>query len=428
MVVLGLACLVAAVLVGAWWWQTSRVAPVDLAGEQGRGAAADSTGGAGSGSKGPPEGPAPVSAPPPAIPEDRDALAPEIQRYLEAHEYPPHSGVLTAGSVDLLHPNRRFEREKPVPGSRGSSPADTFLWTADRLYYSGGETVRVRFAARRGGRPAPVSALLAQAWPEGGSGALGSPLPIALEPDGDAFVGSLPLIGSLGGHHGPIALAVNYQLSGGQPEEELIRVFATPEARIPARFTGSFRDRSEGGSLVVEVGIEVGAAGFYRIDANLRDASGEPVAFGHWKGDLDEKSGFVPIEFFGKVLHDAGAPGPYRVTEVRGYRFLDGRFPDRERMRDAESEFISRAWALADFSEAPYESEHLARMVALLQSDLDAGLSIERPPDAEAEPGGEVPPAAEAAAEEEVPPVAPAGPAEEPAAVQPGRSGGAARN
>ena len=383
-VVSGLVLFGIGALIAASWWLVSREdGPVEVA-EQSRMESTRETGS-------PPspvpdaaaEPPPPVSAPPPArIPEDRSTLPPEIQRYLAAHEYPPFSGVLRAGAIDLLQPNRRFEREKPVPGSSDSDTPDSFLWTADRLYYTGGDTVFVRFEAHRAGQPAPMTSLEATAEPEGGAGPIGSRIPLTLLPDGDAFVGSLPLVGSFGGHHGPIALTATYQLEGGRLEEERIRVFTTPAERIPARFTGSHGERVEAGSLVVEAGIDVTTAGFFRIDANLRDASGEPVAWGHWKGQLDEKSGFVPIAFFGKVLLDAGVPGPYQVTELRGYRFLDGQFPDRERMRDADTPFLTRAIDLAELSDAPYESEHLARMVELLQQDLDAGLTIDVPPDA----------------------------------------------
>ena len=332
-----------------------------------------------------PEPPPVAAAPPPPparLPRDRSTLAPEIQRFLASREYPPDSGRLGAGAVDLLFPNRRFEREKPVPGSRESGPPDTFLWTADRLYYSGGDRVQVRFAARRDDAPAPLRELQATAQAENAAGASGSRLEIPMQPLGDDFVGTLPLEGELWSHHGPIALVAHYQLEGGRPQEELIRVFTTPESRVPGRFTGEFTDRAEAGSLVIDVGLEVVEPGFFRIDANLRDAAGQPVAFAHWKGELLAGSGSVPLTFFGKVLVDAGRPGPYQLTELRGYRFLDGRYPDRERMRDHEGSFASQPYPLAHFSDAPHESEHLARMVGLLEADLEAGLSVDLPPEA----------------------------------------------
>jgi hypothetical protein len=187
---------------------------------------------------------------------------------------------------------------------------------------------------------------------------------VAVPDEGAAQRADLDLARSFPEHHGPILLEVRFALPGGEEQEDAIRILTTPIS--PARFTRHFRDDVRGGSLVVEVGIDVREAGFYRIDANLRDASGAPVAWAAFKGELLPSNGFVPLEFFGKAIRDAGVGGPYTLGELRGYRFLDGAFPEQERMRDHPGRWQTRAWDLGALSDAVWSSPDKERMVELL--------------------------------------------------------------
>jgi hypothetical protein len=129
------------------------------------------------------------------------------------------------------------------------------------------------------------------------------------------------------------------------------------------------------------------APGFYRFDANAFDAQGRPVAFASFKGELAKADRWVPFEFFGKALRDAGAEGPFTIRHVRGYRFLDGEFPDRERLRDQALVWTTAPYSAAAFSEEPYTSEHQEHMVELMLEDVAAGRSLDLPPLAGGEPG-----------------------------------------
>lgn len=314
-----------------------------------------------------------------------------VQRYLESNMVPPTSGRLTPGQVDLLEPNGRYEGHRPVPDTFGESPPATFLWTTDRYAYSGDEVVHARFELRRGEADAPPARLEAWAQAEGDAGALGDPVRLVFRADAGAWLADLDLARAFPEHHGAIVLGVRYALPEGADQEEAIRVFTTPLARIPARFTGSFRDAVRDGSLVVEVGIDVREAGFYRVDANLYAASGTPVAWAAFKGELGTSDGVVPLEFFGRVLREAGVPGPYQVGQVRGYRFVDARFPDRERLRDLPGRWTTSPFELLAFSDAVWTSAHKEQMVQMLLDDVRAGRSVEVPP--LAVPGAPVAPA-----------------------------------
>lgn len=320
-----------------------------------------------------------VAAPPePGAPA---ALPEAVERYLAATVYPPTSGRLEASAVDLLEPDRRYERRKPVPGAPGADPPVSFLWTADKYRYSSDEVVYARFEAVSGELPAEVHALVATAQPEGRAGAEGAATALRFRAEGDAFVADLDLSRDLADHHGPVALLARYDVADAGPQEETIRIFVTPVQRIPARFSGSFQDRMSDGSLVVDVGILVDEPGFYRVDANLF-AADEPVAWATFKGELGRSDGTLPLAFFGKTLRDAGKPGPYELRQLRGYLFRDGRFPDRLELRDFPGVFATRAWSLAEFSDEEWDGEHRRRMVELLLEDEQRGVSLDVPPEA----------------------------------------------
>jgi hypothetical protein len=124
---------------------------------------------------------------------------------------------------------------------------------------------------------------------------------------------------------------------------------------VPARFTGEFREGIENGSLLLEAGVEVRAAGWYVIDCNLYDADGYPLAWTRFKGALAAGAERVPLSFFGKVLRDAAAPSPYSIGELRGQRFVEGRDPDADLMPSYRGRYSTRPFPLTAFSDREWD-------------------------------------------------------------------------
>lgn len=311
-----------------------------------------------------------------AVAEPEEELPPQIQRYLEANVYPPTSGRLTADATDLLHPNQRYERPRPLDEDGDV----TFIFTADRYYYTGDETALVWLEVLEGRQPAEVEVYQATARAEEDGGPSGEPVDLGLTPsDGGRWSTALELAQAFPDHHGTILLEVAFQVDGGELHSEAIRIFSTPLDRVPAQFSGDFRDSVDDGSLLVEVGVDVHEPGFFRFDANLYDRNGEPVAFAVFKGDLEPGQNWLPLEFFGKVLRDQGAEGPYTVDQIRGYRFLEGQTPDQERLVDEIVTHKTSSYDAAAFSDAVYTSEHKERMVQLMLDDIEAGRSLDVP-------------------------------------------------
>ena len=106
----------------------------------------------------------------------------------------------------------------------------------------------------------------------------------------------------------------------------------------PARFTGQFDDDVVHGSLRVRVGIQVRQAGRYIVDANLYDRKEQPLAWTRRKVKLDEGKSMVELQFFGKVLRDTAAEGPYYVRQVRGMLVQAGEHLDTVYMKPFGSE------------------------------------------------------------------------------------------
>ena len=86
----------------------------------------------------------------------------------------------------------------------------------------------------------------------------------------------------------------------------------------------------------------------------------------------------MPIDFFGRLLRDIGASGPYQVGEIRGYRFMDGEYPDRERVA-ASGRFPTNDYALDAFTDE-FMDAHKTHMIDLLMEDVARGIAIEAPP------------------------------------------------
>lgn len=326
----------------------------------------------------------------PADPISWADLPEEVRRVLESTPYPPSSGRLTRGNDDLLYPNRRYERHRPIPDTLGPDPADVVTWrfTTDRWSYVGPEVAQVFLEVLRGDEPVAVDIVAASAAREGERGRTGTPEPVAFSRDGDRLVAELPLA-RFADHAGMILLEVQFEYAPGKLHSDELRIFSTPTSHVPGRVAGPIVDRVTDGSLVLDVPVDLATGGFYRFDANLYDANGEPVAFVSFKGELASGPQQIPLEVYGKVLSDAGVPGPYTVGELRGYRFLDGQYPDRELLPPVADGFSTQGWPPDVFTTEPHVSEHDLRMADLMLEDLAAGIPLPQPPVAQ---DGLVPP------------------------------------
>lgn len=293
-----------------------------------------------------------------------------LAAYLRASRYPPTSRPLTAAMDDLIHPNKRYETERPA----ADDPAVRFVLSADKTRVVGDEVLNAYLQVLRDGEPIAVDILRATASVDGARVAT-----LDFRGENGLYTSSVAPETFFDERTAVISYAVKFAYAPDLVEKASFDVMYTPEATIPARFTGWFRDYIDGGSLIIEAGIDVDVAGRYLIDCNLYDAEGTPVAWARFTDALAEGEQVVPLKFFGKVIVDSGARPPFHIGELRGKRHVPRRTPDKDAMPSFAGEYITRDYALTEFSSADWDSPFKRKKIRFLQSEIARGTPLSRP-------------------------------------------------
>jgi hypothetical protein len=285
-----------------------------------------------------------------------------LTAYKKANVYPPTSRPLSKDQLDLLQPNHRYEAMRLVDRDAHVR----FLFTADRYFLLGDDTLTATLAVERDGKPIAVRITQAYASVVDPVSHQEARVPVAYAPGAPltaVFAPSqLPLK-----RQAAITMAIEFDYATGKQAAHF-DVQYTPTTGIPARFTGAFTDAVERGSLVVHAGVAVTSPGHYVIDANLFDADDQPIAWARWKGDLEAGTQDAALAFFGKVLVDATAHGPFHIGQLRGAHYVPGMDPDLEQMPSFPGTYTTQAYPTEQFSDAEYDSPQKQRMIRLLSS------------------------------------------------------------
>jgi hypothetical protein len=310
----------------------------------------------------------PVVAPAPGRGHAGVSTDDPLTAYRKLNVYPPASRPLTREQTDLLRPGERHEQRRPTDADDGVD----FLFTADRYFVFGDEAIAPSLDVRRDGKPIPVTITQAFAAVIEPGNRAPARFPFELRggsPLRGAFAPSMMRLS----RQAAIGLYVEFDY-GGARQRARIEFQYTPSAGIPARFTGSFQDAAANGSLVVRAGVTVVRGGHYVIDCNLYDAEDRPVAWTRSKVELTESTREVELSFFGKVLTDQGARGPFKIGQLRGARFDPGRDPDLEQMPPYAGSYTTRAYPASAFSDAEYDSPDKQRMLRFLAEQQAKGV------------------------------------------------------
>jgi hypothetical protein len=297
-----------------------------------------------------------------------------LTAYRRANVYPPTSHPLTRDHDDLLHPNRRHETERPM-----DDDADTkFLFTADRYFVIGDQTLAAKLEVNKFGTPVPVqiTAAYAVVLDPSRPNAVAEQLPIAFTGSGATWssVFTPSTLGQLS-RQTTVGMYVEFETATARQHAHFDFQY-TPASGIPARFTGVFHDEVLDGSLVVHAGINVSRAGRYLIDCNIYDDNGEPVGWSRFKGNLAAGDAIADLSFFGKVITDANASGPFHIGELRGARFDPGNEPDLEQMPSFTGTYATDAYPTTAFSSADYDSPQKQQMIQLLSQEQARGVHL----------------------------------------------------
>ncbi|HEU4733163.1 MAG TPA: hypothetical protein VFT22_34960 [Kofleriaceae bacterium] len=364
-----IAIAVAALIIAATvWWHTSRV-PLEAAGTRvARPTPVTPAGPAASRAPTPTARVAPLQPPPvapyPAGGPPGVAHDDPLTAYRKANVYPPTSRPLTKDQLDLLSPNRRHETMHAADHGDGVS----YLFTADRYFVIADETLTATLDVRRDGVPIPVTITQAYAAVLDPVSHRDQPIPLSFAASGSILAATFAPAKLDLARQAAIGMYVEFD-DGTAKQRAHFDFQYTPARGIPARFTGAFSESIEAGSLVIRPGVEVTSPGHYVIDANLFDAADQPVAWSRFKGDLAAGAQQATLLFFGKVLVDAGAHGPFHIGQLRGARFVPGMDPDLEQMPPYGGSYTTGPYPTDTFSDAEYDSAEKQRMLELLGND-----------------------------------------------------------
>ncbi|HEX2689963.1 MAG TPA: hypothetical protein VHN14_25265 [Kofleriaceae bacterium] len=308
--------------------------------------------------------------PPPVTPYPERGVAgisidDPLTAYRKANVYPPTSRPLSKDQADLLSPNQRHEIVRPADHGLGVS----YLFTADRYFVVGDETLTATLEVRRDGKPIPVTITQAYAAVLDPVNHNEPPIPLAYAPRGPILASTFAPTKLALPRQSAIGMYIEFDHGAGTERAHFDFQY-TPEGGIPAQFTGVFRESLDAGSLVIHAGVEVRTPGHYVIDGNLFDAADQPVAWSRWKGELAAGIHDADLLFFGKVIIDQKAHGPFHIGQLRGARYAPGLDPDLEQMRSFAGSYTTQPYPTDAFSDAEYDSAEKRRMIELLGNDL----------------------------------------------------------
>jgi hypothetical protein len=121
-----------------------------------------------------------------------------------------------------------------------------------------------------------------------------------------------------------------------------------------ARLTGRWHDTLRKGHLNLEAELEVEEPGLFTLMAQVLGPNLEPIAWVKQTEKLGKGRGHITLEVFGKVLHDAGIDGPYRVRQVLLSRDHENS-ADYDPGETIEEAHRTRAYRASEFSPDIYE-------------------------------------------------------------------------
>lgn len=256
-----------------------------------------------------------------------------LEDYREWSQYPPNSRPLRADHIDVIEYRsiRTGVQNMPIKAN-GELRESGYACALEPEHHTvtEGESLRIFLYCLRSGDGARVKVRLTEARLEAKAGERRFTPPA---PEGN----DSGLHGDEQGGDGvytfvfrprpedwaSVYLTTNFTIAGdasGFTHSLRTQFFSSPVA--PARFTGAVTDRVEDGSLYANVELAVVKPGEYTIEANLF-AGDEPVGYARTDAKLASGRQTAELEFFGKVIADAGFAGPYRLVGLRAYLNTD---------------------------------------------------------------------------------------------------------
>ena len=117
-----------------------------------------------------------------------------------------------------------------------------------------------------------------------------------------------------------------------------------------ARVTGGYRDRLEQGHLLVEVEVDAFEEGDYYVFGSLYTDDDIPMGSAETTQHLSAGTHWMALQFFGRLVHDAGRDGPFRLAHVSVAKRT---FPLSQGV-DADPDYWTQRYPLSALATEPY--------------------------------------------------------------------------
>jgi hypothetical protein len=348
----------------------------------------------------PDEPPAPSSAAEEALPESIPAthfsdpsaraiavakLDETIKIYRETMTFPLSSRPADASNAHLTNWNRPISTGQPfaVDAAKRELRADARI---DRIFAAPGQAVAVAVTASYvdDGAPAALEEVDAELqWRD-------------RQANEWVLIERVPLQASgKGAWHGAVVPARVEALRGAIREVRIMAYVRSGEfarelsldfsyaVEQPVVVHGVVSDRIVSGSLELGLDVELTSAAPIGLNATLFAADGTTPIAVYDDRTFAKRAGrqIIPMQFFGKILHDRKLDGPYRLGAVHGYVYRQGQSPDQVFFDRADAPAMrTRAHAASSFSPDAYQSPDVAARIAHYEAIREAMRAGREPP------------------------------------------------
>jgi hypothetical protein len=150
--------------------------------------------------------------------------------------------------------------------------------------------------------------------------------------------------------------------------EERIAATSFLYSKPHAQLTGRYRDAVLDGSLVIEAEVDVVAAGRFHLEGTLYGGDGaQPIAWAQNAAELPEGLHWMPLSYYGLILHEKQIDGPYTLRYLALSTTSD--MPNAKN-RLVEWAYTTAAHRAAAFSDAPYDDPALLDAAERVERDI----------------------------------------------------------
>jgi uncharacterized protein DUF4784 len=168
---------------------------------------------------------------------------------------------------------------------------------------------------------------------------------------------------------------------GGAPSGSyLVRVHATTAdgqdryattgflySRPDAQLTGHYADTVVDGNLEIRAELEVAAEGRFHLEATLYTQDGQPIAWAQHAARLAPGVQWIPLTFYGLILHEKAMDGPYVLRFVALSTTTS--MPNAKN-RLVENAYVTQRYTAAGFSDRPFNDPNLLETAERLEHSV----------------------------------------------------------